>query len=267
MIAVFKWLAVTAVVGYAGLGALLYFAQRSLLYGPDRTRTPPVAAGLIAAQEVVLPTADGEQVIVWHVPPRDGKPVILYFHGNGGALAWRADRFRALTADGTGLVALSYRGFGGSTGSPSEAGLLQDAAAAYEFAVARYDAQRIVLWGESLGTNMAIAIAAQHPVARVVLESPHPSVADVAASIYWFIPARWLIKDPFRSDLIVGKITVPVLVVHGERDRVVPIRFGEQLYAMIQAPKRFIRLPLAEHNDHDSFGLQAQVRQFIASGQ
>jgi pimeloyl-ACP methyl ester carboxylesterase len=261
-----KSLLIAAVVGYSALAALIYLAQRSLLFGPDRTRTSPAAAGVPQAQEVTLQTADGEQVIVWHVPPHDEKPVIVYFHGNGGALAWRNERFGRLIANGAGLVALSYRGYGGSSGSPTELGLKQDAAAAYAFAASLYGAERIVLWGESLGTNLAIAIAAEHPVARVVLESPHPSVAAVAASIYWFIPARWLIKDPFRSDLIVGKITKPILVLHGEQDRIIPIRFAEQLYEMITAPKQFVRLPGAGHNDHDAFGAQDLVRPFIQGG-
>ena len=97
----------------------------------------------------MLDTADGEQVIVWHVPPREEQPVFLYFHGNGGSLRWRDERFRSIISDGSGLIALSYRGYGGSSGRPTEKGLLADAAAAYEFAIARYSAERIVLWGES----------------------------------------------------------------------------------------------------------------------
>src|SRR5688500_14789291 len=111
---------------YALVAGVMYLAQRSLMYFPDASRTPPSSLGL-AAEEVLLETADGEKVIAWHVPPRDGRPVVLYFHGNGGALNLRAERFRALTSDGTGLVALSYRGYGGSSGRPSETGLLADA--------------------------------------------------------------------------------------------------------------------------------------------
>ena len=123
-----------------GLLALLFVAQRSLMYFPDRMRVAPAAAGLAEAEDIVLDTADGEKVVAWHIPPQEGKPVIVYFHGNGGALHIRVGRFRALTAGGNGLVALSYRGYGGSTGRPSEAGLLADGAAAYGFAVARYRA-------------------------------------------------------------------------------------------------------------------------------
>src|ERR1700730_6935583 len=111
--------------------ALLYVAQRSLQYFPERRRTAPRAIGLPEAQEAVLDTTDGERVIVWHVPPREGRPVFLYFHGNGGSLRWRDDRFRALITDGSGLVALSYRGYAGSSGRPTESGLVEDAAAAY----------------------------------------------------------------------------------------------------------------------------------------
>src|ERR1700704_579746 len=120
--ATLKWIAIFAVVGYGALVALLYVAQRSMQYFPERFRTGPAEAGLAGAEEVVLDTADGERVIAWQLPPRADKPVVLYFHGNGASLRWRLERFRALTADGTGLVALSYRGYGGSGGSPAQAG-------------------------------------------------------------------------------------------------------------------------------------------------
>jgi uncharacterized protein len=258
-----KWLLAAALI-YLGFVALLYVAQRKMLYVPDTTRHAPAAAGLPTAQEVVLDTADGEKVVVWHVPAGADKPVIIYFQGNGGGLDLRADRFRRLTADGTGLVALSYRGYGGSTGSPSEAGLLEDAAAAYAFAVARYAPGRIVLWGESLGTGVAVALAAEKPVGRVLLESPFTSAADIAAAAYPFVPVRLLMKDQFRSDERIGAVTAPVLVLHGARDRIVPFAYGERLFGLIRAPKRLVRLPDADHNDHDDHGGLEAVRGFIA---
>ena len=243
-----KWL-FAAVVLYGGLIALLYLAQRSLQYFPERQRTTASASGLSEAEEAVLDTADGERVIVWHVPPREGHPIFLYFHGNGGSLRWRDERFRSLIADGSGLVALSYRGYGGSSGRPTETGLVEDAATAYSFAVARYPAERIVLWGESLGSAVAIALAAEKPVGHLVLEAPFTSAADVGALHYWFVPVRLFMKDQFRSDLRVGKVKAPVLVVHGENDAVVPVTFGERLYSLVQAPKRFVRIANAGHND------------------
>ena len=134
---VVKWLLAAALI-YGCFVALLYFAQRSMMYFPDTTRTPPAAAGLPQAEELTLTAADGEKLVAWHVPPAEGRPIIVYFQGNGGGPNLRARRFRNLAADGFGLLALCYRGYGGSTGSPSETGLLLDAAAAYEFAATRY---------------------------------------------------------------------------------------------------------------------------------
>jgi uncharacterized protein len=259
---VLKWILILALLCYGGLVALLYVGQRALQYFPERFRTAPAAAGMPEAEEVVLDTADGERVIAWHLPPRGQKPVVLYFHGNGASLRWRVDRFRTLTADGTGLVALSYRGYGGSSGSPTEPGLINDASAAYAFALTRYQPARIALWGESLGSGVAVALAAEKPVGHVVLESPFTSAADVGAGRYWFVPVRLLMKDQFRSDLLIAKVTAPVLVLHGERDRIVPIALGERLYALINAPKRFVRFPDAGHNDIGARAVEA-ARQFL----
>jgi fermentation-respiration switch protein FrsA (DUF1100 family) len=257
-----KWLLIVAIAGYGVFVALFYVAQRKMQYFPESFRTTPAAAGLPDAEEIMLDTGDGDRVIVWHLPPRGDKPVVLYLHGNGASLRWRVDRFQALTADGTGLVALSYRGYGGSSGSPTEAGLIKDAEAAYAFTVARYAPSRIVLWGESLGTGVAVALAAEKPVGHVVLQSPFSSAADVGAERYWFVPVRLLMKDQFRSDLRIGKVTAPVLVLHGDQDQVVPFALGERLYGLINAPKRFVRFPGAGHNDLGTHGAVEAAKQF-----
>jgi uncharacterized protein len=257
-----KWLLVIA-LGYCALVALVYFGQRGLQYFPEKTRTAPGAAGLPGAEPVELRTSDGERVIIWHIPPQPGKPVLVYFHGNAGSLAWRVDRFRALTATGFGLVALSYRGYGGSTGGPTEGGLIADASAAYAFAGERYAANRIALWGESLGTGVAVAVAAARPTAAIVLESAFTSAADVGAAVYWYLPVRLLMKDQFRSDLIIRKVTAPILMLHGDRDAIVPIALGERLYSLAQARKRFVRFPGAGHNDLAEHGALAEAMRFI----
>jgi fermentation-respiration switch protein FrsA (DUF1100 family) len=261
--ALLKWTLIVLLVGYVGAVALLYMVQRALMYFPDTERMPPAAAGLPGAQEILLDAADGERLIAWHVPPRGDRPVVLYLHGNGGALSHRAERFRALTADGTGLVAIDYRGFGGSTGRPSEAGLLIDAETAYEFAAARYPATRIAVWGESLGTGVAVALAVERPVGRLVLEAPFTSAVDLAARRYPFVPVRWLMKDQLRSDLRVTSVAAPLLVLHGARDTIVPIEYGERLFGLAREPKRFVRFPQGEHEDLDRFGALAAVKTFL----
>jgi fermentation-respiration switch protein FrsA (DUF1100 family) len=258
-----KSILVFVFIFYGALLALMYFAQRALMYFPDRTRTAPAAAGLPQAAEEILDTADGEKVIVWHVPPRGDKPVVLYFHGNGGALVLRADRFRTLVADGTGLVALSYRGYGGSSGRPSEAGLIADAEATYAFAAARYPPARIVPWGESLGTGVAVALAAGRPVAKLILESPFTSAVDVAAALYWFMPVRLLMRDKFQSDERILQVKVPVLVLHGAHDTIVPIGYGERLYNLVRTPKRFVRFPEGGHVNLDGYGALAAAKNFL----
>jgi hypothetical protein len=259
-----KWIAVWVAAGYLGLGALMYFAQRSLMYFPERGRTAPAAAGFPQAQEVWLNPEDGERVIAWHVPPRGDKPVVLYFHGNGGSLRLRVDRFRRLAADGVGLLALSYRGYGGSSGTPTEEGLIADARAAYAYALERYPAERIVLWGESLGSGVAIALGAEKPVARLVLDAPFTSAVDIAAAAYFFLPVRFLMKDQFRSDLRVKAVKAPVLILHGEADRIVPIVYGERLLAMIPGKKRLVRFPGGEHVDLDRHGAADVALKFLA---
>ena len=193
---VLKWLIGLLAAAYCAAVAGFYLAQGALLFPvPQAWRTSPPSAGFPQAEEHNLTTSDGENVIVWHVPPRDGKPVVLFFHGNGDILAWRVPRFRELTEDGIGLVALSYRGYAGSTGRPSEQGLLRDAEAAYAFAASRYSTHRIVVWGFSLGSGVATALAAEKSVRALILEAPYTSTADVAAGILPMMPVRWLMRD------------------------------------------------------------------------
>jgi fermentation-respiration switch protein FrsA (DUF1100 family) len=255
-----KWIAVFA-AGYLGLAALMYFAQRALMYFPERVRTAPAAAGFAQAEEVTLDTADGERIIAWHVPPRGDKPVILYFHGNGGALRLRVDRFQRIATAGYGLLALSYRGYGGSSGTPSEAGLIEDARAAYAYAAERYSG--IVLWGESLGSGVAIALAAEKPVTRIILDAPYTAAVDVAAAVYWYLPVRLLMKDQFRSDQRIRQVKVPVLILHGEADSVIPIDYGERLFAMIPGKKRMVRFAGGDHVDLDRHGAMDAALKFL----
>ena len=150
-----KWLVVVVAVGYLGGLVAVFLMQRTFLFPiPQTIRTAPDTAGFPEAEEHILTTADGERVIVWHVPAKPGHQVVIYFPGNGDFLAARVGRLRAITSDGTGLVALSYRGYAGSSGKPSEQGVLQDAAAAYAFTAARYGVDRL-MWYETHATAEA----------------------------------------------------------------------------------------------------------------
>ena len=259
-----KWLLIIVSAGYLSGLAALFLLQRSFLFPvPQVARMAPAAAGFPLAEEHFLTTDDGENVIVWYVPAKPGRPIVLYFHGNGDFLAGFFGRFRGLIADGTGVVALSFRGYAGSSGQPSERGLLQDAAAAYAFTTARYGADRIVVWGFSLGSGVAVALAAEQPVGGLILEAACTSIADVAASVFPIFPIRLVMRDPFRSDQRIARVKAPLLFMHGARDDTIPIAFGERLFALAHEPKRFVRFPEGSHNDLDTYGATAMARQFI----
>lgn len=261
-----KWIVTVAALGYFAALAALFFAQRAFIFPvPSTARTPPRSAGFPQAEEHVLSTSDGERLIVWHVAPAPGRHVVIYFSGNADTLAGSVGRFRGIIADGTGLVALSYRGYAGSSGTPSEQGLIEDAEAVYAFAAALYPAGKIVLWGFSLGSGVAVALAAAHPVGGIILEAPYTSIADVAASAFPFLPVRYLLKDRFHSDRRIAEVAAPLLVMHGVRDATIPIAFGERLLAMAHEPKQFIRFPGGGHNDLDNFGAIETARQFIGA--
>jgi len=261
---VLKWLLIVVAVGYLGGLAVLYYKQRSMLFPiPPVGRTAPEAAGFPEAEEHVLTTADGEKVIVWHVPAKPGHPVVLYFHGNGDFLAGFFGRFRDLISDGTGIVALSYRGYAGSSGQPSEQGLLQDAAAAYAFTTARYGADRIVIWGFSLGTGVATAVAAEHPIAKLILEAPYTSTVELAGSLLRVVPVGLLMLDQFHSDQRIKRITVPLLIMHGTHDPAIPISLGERLFTLANEPKQFVPFPGGGHNNLENFGAIETARRFI----
>ena len=260
-------LALAGLVLYLASLALLYVEQRELLYPRDPARADIAAAKLPGGEETTLTTADGERLIAWVVPPREGKPVLLFFHGNAGNFARpiRQARFRALTEDGTGLFAVNYRGYGGSSGTPSEEGLLLDARAAYDAAVSRFGADRLAGYGESLGSGVVLKLAAERPLTAVILEAPYLSTAAVAQLAYPFVPISWLMKDQFRSDAVIGRVTAPLLVLHGGRDGVIPFAQGQALYEMANMPKRFVRFPTGGHEDLPAHGSLPEIRRFLAN--
>ena len=261
---ILKWLVVLVAVGYLGGLVVLFFAQRSFIFPiPQTKRTSPESAGFGVAEEDLLTTADGEKIVVWHVPAKPGHAVVLYFHGNGDFLAGLVDRFRDITSDGTGLVALSYRGYAGSSGRPSEQGLLSDAEAAYAFTAARYGADRIVVWGFSLGSGVGVALAADQRIAKLILEAPYTSIMEVAAGAFPFLPVRWLIRDQFRSDQRIARVTAPLLIMHGVHDATIPISLGERLFAIAHGPKQFVRFPEGSHNDLGNHGAIETARHFM----
>jgi len=228
--------------------AMIALGQRKLMYFPYAREAAPASIGLPQAEVLHLRTDDGETLLAWFIAPAPGRPLILYFHGNANGLGQLGPRFRQLTATGAGLLGVEYRGYAGSSGSPSEDGLLRDGEAAYAEAVARgFSPARIVAIGESLGTGVAVDLASRHPVGALILDAPYSATVDVAQWRFPFFPVRWLMRDQFRSDLKIGKVAAPVLIIHGTADWTIPIRFAEKLFGLANEPKQLIRLDGVGH--------------------
>jgi fermentation-respiration switch protein FrsA (DUF1100 family) len=216
------------------------------MYVPD---TAPVSAAAVpGAEDVVIVTPDGTKLRAWHAPARDGRPTIILFHGNAGSLAGRTDRFEFLRSRGFGLLFVSYRGYGGSGGSPTEAGLVEDGLAAYDWLAARgLKGGDIAIIGESLGSGVAVRVAAKRKVAALVLEAPFSSAVDVAKDQYWWLPVDLLMKDRFDSASVIGQVHVPLLIVHGDADEVTPYALGKRMLQAANEPKRMITIPGGTH--------------------
>jgi uncharacterized protein len=248
---------VAALLGVLVLGALLvvalmYALQRRLIYLPTG-EVPPAAAVLPDAEEVTFATADGLELAGWWVPPR-GEPTgatVVVHNGNGGNRALRAPLADELAAEGVAVLLYDYRGYGGNPGSPTEEGLATDARAAHAYVTGRddVDPQRLVLFGESLGAAVALEVALAHPPAVLVLRSPFTSLPDVAAEHYPFLPVQRLLHDRYPSIDRVTRLTVPVLVLAGDDDGIVPFGQSREVFEAAPEPKRLVRIEGADHND------------------
>lgn len=250
---------------YLAAMALLSWRQRDLMYFPRTVNASAADSGFSRAETITLETSDHEHIVSWFRRAAPGQPTIVYFHGNASVLAHMAPRLNALSVKGIGLLAIDYRGYGGSTGSPTEEGLLLDGDAAYVHLLAEGILPKdIIVYGESLGTGVAVAVAARHHPGALILEAPYSSTLDVAQARYWMFPLALLMRDTFRSDLRIKDVQAPLLILHGENDATVPIRFGERLFSLAAEPKTFIRVPGTGHLVLMDPGMAGAVGDWIA---
>jgi fermentation-respiration switch protein FrsA (DUF1100 family) len=255
----------TAAIAYACLVLAAWLGQRRLMYFPDPSRISPAAAGLMDVEERLLDVSDGAKLVTWQAAAHPGQPTLLYFHGNAGGLANRAGRFARYRAIGYGLLAVSYRGYSGSTGTPSERANIGDAIVAYEALRQRGVApEDIVVYGESLGSGVAVALAAQRKVGAVVLDAPYTSIVDIAAGQYPFLPVRTLLTDRYESNALIRHVAAPVLILHGARDTIIPVEMGRSLHTLANEPKRLMIFPQGRHVDLDDHGAVQIVQTWVS---
>ena len=254
-------LATAAAIYIAGV-SYLYLFQRGFVFKPSGELAAPADKGLTGMETVTITMGDGIELKGWRSDPRPGLPVFLYFHGNAGNLSGRAERFRRIVEAGYGLLTLSYRGYPGSGGSPGEAEIFSDALEIFDRL--NGEGERIILYGESLGTGVATYVAAEREAAALILEAPFTAATDIAADTYPWVPVTLLMRDQFRSRDRIARVNEPLLVVHGTADAVVPFHYGRALFDAANEPKRFEALEGASHSNLWEMGLWPAVVQFLA---
>jgi hypothetical protein len=256
---------VAIIVIYAAALAYLWVTQRSHVFRPGAGPLD-LAGSMVAShmREVVVGSADGPTLIAWYAEAKPGRRTIVYFHGNAGTLAGRDERVWPYLQHGYGMLLVGYRGYGGNPGLPTEPGLYEDGRAHLDWLARQgIEGDALVLFGESLGTAIAIQMATERDAAALVLEAPFASILHSARARYPMFAFDWLVKDKFASISKIDRIRMPLLVIHGALDRVTPQRFGRMLYERAPQPKFAVWLPEAGHNDLLQFGMVDAVTQFL----
>jgi uncharacterized protein len=242
-----RWIGYSLVAA-AGAGVLVWVAQRSLYYPMRHPVGDWAQAAALGVRDVWLTTSDGVRLHGWWKPVEGAAHVVLFLHGNAGNVTHRDLHLREIARAGASVLVLDYRGYGRSEGRPTEDGLYRDADAAYQWLRGQgWLASQIVLHGESLGSAVAVDLATRMPCAGVVLEAPFTSVRAVAARV---VPGLGpLLVGGFDSKAKIGRLKVPLLVIHGERDEIIDYSFGRELFESAPEPKQFWSVPGAGHNN------------------
>lgn len=254
-----------ALLAYLGLMGLLYFQQSSLVFLPEMDRghrASPAAIGL-PFTGLKLATADGETLDGWFVPAqRETRGLVIIFHGNAGNIAHRLDYLRMFHDLGLATLIIDYRGYGLSSGSPSEQGTYRDADAAWLHATQAlgFSSDRIVLFGESLGGGVAAQLAAKQRPAALVLASTFTSVPDMGADLYPMLPIRLLAHIRYETLAKLSQISCPLLVIHSRNDDIIPFAHGRRLFEAARPPKQFLEIE-GGHNEGFVFTRENWVRQ------
>ena len=250
-------------IAYIASLALVGCLQRDLLYHPSHNLSQPAAYGL-DMEEHLVKTTDGESLVLWYGKSSPNLPTMIYFHGNAGHIGHRAGRFAAILERGYGLLAVSYRGYGRSTGQPTEDGMYADARAALAFLQTQgLKADEVIYRGESLGTGVAVQLASEHPPLLLALEAPYSSITETASHHYPWVPVKIMLQDRYDSLSKITHVTSPVIIFHGVEDGIIPAEQAQTLYDAVTAEKRLHLLEGTGHSNIDQGYIIREITAFL----
>lgn len=246
---------------YFAITALMWLMQDRLLFPAPAEASPmPAAADM---RHAGIKTPDGETLDGWYIAPASGMPLVIVYHGSVGRGARHAELGEKFRAKGFGYLAATFRGYLPSTGKPSQAGLLADGLAIFDWGKQQCHCEIVVI-GNSLGSGVGVHTAMEREAIALILTSPYSSVADVAAVRYPYLPVRLLIRHPFPSTEWIKSVTEPILILHGKLDRIVPFQFGKRLYEAAPKGARFMEYPDLGHELMWTLDIPAITEAFLA---
>jgi uncharacterized protein len=260
-----KHLLLTLLTAYAVFCIALVLLQRNLMYFPDKTPFVPMEWQVPELQPIETKTTDGLTITSWYTPAQSSeKQTIIFTQGNAGHTGYRNYKIRPWIDAGYGVMMVGYRGFGANPGVPSEQGLYTDSRSVFDWLRAKgISGQNLIVYGESIGTGVAVQMATEYPASALILESPYTSTAEVGAWRYPFLPVYYLMRDRFESIKKIKNIHMPLLLIHGENDVVIPVRFGRELLAAANEPKQGVFMPGLGHSDIYDLTVREIIMRFM----
>lgn len=264
-------IAITIAGAYLIFSVFLFVFQASYVYYPERALLADPGSIGLGFENINFETADGVRLSGWFIPSDTARAVILFCHGNAGNISDRLDSIRIFHQLELDVFIFDYRGYGESKGKPSEQGTYEDAEAAWRYLVEirKADPGRIIVFGRSLGGAVASWLAHKHTPSMLILESSFTSIKDIAATLYPYLPVRWLLRFEYNTAEYLRRVDCPVLVIHSPNDEIMPFSHGRRLFEVAKEPKSFLEIS-GTHNEgfitsgkHYKEGLNAFIQEHI----
>ena len=249
---------------YILFGIIIFLFQRKILFNTSGKPKKPNYYKLYNIKEINILTSDGVNLLAWYSKPKNNQPLLIYFHGNSLDIGERADRINRYIKCGWGVFLLAWRGYSGNVGKPTEKNLYIDGKSAIEWISKNlnYNYKQMILYGESLGSGVAVELGTRHKFKSIILEAPFTSIPDIAQKKYKIYPTKKLVLDKFDNYSKIDKILSPILIISGKKDEVVPHSHSKKLFLKANHPKKNLFIDEAMHNNLYDYNIDKEVINF-----